>query len=102
MIEIIGYIQPVVMTHARLVLYTIGQINKRMNEVYTQWPCDEPQIYVCLASLKPEMRAESARQTKAKKAMLMDAADESVNTLSVPSRMRLVIGMAADSADIIR
>jgi len=41
-------------------------------------------MYVCLASLKPEMRAESARQTKAKKAMLMDAADESVNTLSAP------------------
>jgi hypothetical protein len=34
--------------------------------------------------------------------MLMDAADESVNTLSAPSRMRFVIGIAADSADIIR
>ena len=60
------------------------------------------QMYVCLASLKPEMMAESARQTKAKKAMLMDATDESVNTLSAPSRMRLVIGIAADNADIIR
>jgi hypothetical protein len=55
-----------------------------------------------LESLKPEMRADSARQTKAKKAMLMEAADESVKTLSAPSRMRFVIGTAADSADIRR
>ena len=48
------------------------------------------------------MRAESARQTKAKKAMLIEAADESVNTLSEPSRMRFVIGIAADNADIRR
>jgi hypothetical protein len=59
-------------------------------------------MYVCLESLKPEMRAESARQTKAKKAMLMEAADESVKTLSAPSRMRFVSGTAADSADIRR
>uniref|UniRef100_A0A0D9WFB6 Uncharacterized protein n=1 Tax=Leersia perrieri TaxID=77586 RepID=A0A0D9WFB6_9ORYZ len=57
---------------------------------------------VCLASLKPERRAERARQTKAKKAMLMDAADESVNTLSAPSLIRFVIGIAADTADISR
>jgi hypothetical protein len=32
----------------------------------------------------------------------MEAAEESVKTLSAPSRMRLVIGTAADSADIRR
>lgn len=44
--------------------------------------------------------AERAMATNAKKAMLMEAALESVNMLSAPSRMRFVIGMAADSAEI--
>jgi hypothetical protein len=50
--------------------------------------------------LKPDIRADKASATNAKKAMLIEAAEESVNMLSTPSRMRFVIGIAADSADI--
>lgn len=47
----------------------------------------------------PEMRADKAREKKAKKAILMDAAKESVNKLSTFSLILLVMGTAVDAAD---
>lgn len=59
-------------------------------------------IYGCLHSLKPDISDDKASATKAKKAILIEAAEESVNMLSTPSRMRFVIGIAADNEDISR
>jgi hypothetical protein len=46
------------------------------------------------------VRAQKARATNARKAMLMEAAVESVNTFTTARLMRFVIGTAADSAEI--
>lgn len=46
--------------------------------------------------------AEMAMARNAMNAMLIEAELASVNLLSAPSRIRFVIGMAADSADINR
>ncbi len=46
--------------------------------------------------------ADNPSERNARKAMLMAAAKASVNMLSAPSRMRLVIGTAEDAADINR
>lgn len=44
--------------------------------------------------------ADRASATNAKKAMLMAADDASVKRLSAPCRIRFVIGIAADVAEI--
>lgn len=48
------------------------------------------------------MRADTARQKKAKIDMLMAADEESVNMLSCPSLILFVIGIAEDADDIKR
>lgn len=48
------------------------------------------------------MRADKARVTKARKAMLMADAEESVNMSSCPSLMLFVNGIADDADDINR
>lgn len=57
---------------------------------------------MCLESLNPETSADNASAANAKKAMVMEAEDALVKLLFAPSLMRLVIGAAADSADINR
>ena len=57
-------------------------------------------MYVCLESLYPDSMDDRASAKNAKKAMLMAADDASVKMLSAPCRMRFVIGIAADAAEI--
>lgn len=45
------------------------------------------------------MRADKAREKKAKNSILIAEADESVNMLSAPRRMLFVNGTAAEAAD---
>ena len=54
----------------------------------------------CWQRLYPEMREETTKQRKAKKAMLIAAAEASVKTLSEPCLILLVKGIAAEAADI--
>lgn len=60
------------------------------------------QIYVLADSLYPDKRAESARHKKAKKDVVMAAAEESVNISSAPSLILFVMGIAVDADDIKR
>ena len=53
----------------------------------------------CVESLYPEMTDVHARARNARRDMLMDAADESVKTLSAPSRILLVKGIAEEADD---
>ena len=53
-------------------------------------------------NLYPEITADKASVKKAKKAMLMEEAKESVNILSWDSRIPFVLGTADDAADIKR
>lgn len=48
------------------------------------------------------MAADKAKDKKAKRDMEMEAATESVNMLSEPSLILLIIGIAEDDADISR
>lgn len=57
-------------------------------------------MYEGLQSLYPEIRDEIAKETKAKKAMLIEAAEASVNRLSAPTLILFVKGIAAETADI--
>lgn len=50
--------------------------------------------------MNPVTRAEKARVTNARKAMLMEAVVESVNTFTTARLMRFVIGIAAESAEM--
>lgn len=57
---------------------------------------------ICLESLNPDIKADSAIDTNAKKAKIIEAHEASVNMLSAPPLMLLVTGIAADSAEINR
>lgn len=57
-------------------------------------------MYDGLQSLYPEIRDEIAKETKAKNAMLIEAAEASVNKLSAPPLILFVKGIAAETADI--
>lgn len=59
-------------------------------------------IYFCVESLYPDIKADKEMEKNAKKAMLMEAAAESVNKLSITSRKSFVSSIAAEDAEISR